>query len=97
MTPNGGGGKTVIDADRSKKATLNNSAAGIAATKISAAEATIVGMASFGCRHSHAGFSTRNPKNRITAGQQTTMKIACTLLTTPSVHSNAAIPIMMGR
>src|SRR3977135_1661623 len=97
MTPNGGGGKIVIDVDRSKKAILNNSAAGPAARRISAAAAIIVRMASFGSRHTHAGFSARDPKNRMTAGQQATIKIACTLLTTPSVHSSAAIPIMPGR
>src|SRR5882762_10720359 len=97
MTPNGGGGKLEIDVDRSRKATLNNSTAGIAASRISAAEAIIVRMASFGCRHTHAGFSPRDPKNRITPGQQATIKIACTLLTTPSVHTSDAIPIMTGR
>src|SRR5712671_347802 len=97
MTPNGGGGKLEIDVDRSKKAILNNSAAGPTAKRIGAAEATIAIMASFGSRHTHAGFSTRDPKNRMTAGQQATIKIPCTLLTTPSVHSSAAIPMMTGR
>src|SRR5690349_23965311 len=97
MTPNGGGGKTVIDVDRSKKAVLNNSATGPAARRISAAGAMIIRMVSFGFRHTHAGFSARDPKNRMTAGQQATIKIACTLLTTPSVHSSAAIPIVTKR
>src|SRR5215813_12426577 len=97
MTPNGGGGRKEIDVDRSKKAVLNNSAAGPAARRISAAEVIIVRMASFRCCHTHAGLSARDPKKRMTAGQQDTIKIACTLLTTPSVHTSDAIPIMTGR
>src|SRR3954462_7963972 len=97
MTPNGGEGKMVIDVDRSKKATLNNSITGPAIRRISAAQATIVRMANFESRHTRAGFSARNPKNRMTAGQQATIKIALPLLTTRSVHSSAATPIVTGR